>query len=405
MTSVRDQFDHEFEAFLTEEESRLAALYHKLPRPEPDAKLDAAVRSMAHRALNPQLLATPRNATQRRRARWLPVFGAAAGIVLAAGIAFRVETARRSERNELGAPSGDIVTVRQLDLPPPPPAEPPLSPAPPPPGSTAAVQAARATGGKPEGATSSGYAYSLKPAPAPEREKVSSELAEQEGDQSAAAGMLKKAEAPTKSPPPPQAFPAQAQKRASEMDAVERKQIMAAGAWQNLHDHDNGESARSNAKTKSVDDKAPAGAAASASAPPPAVPVSPEATGESTVTREAPRRETAPPAMQQAQQAPVAAPLPPPARETAQPPRSSRADASNRTVRDEPIPASAVAGKEATVRARSADPNAGLYPEHWLADIRAMLKDNRRDEAVRSLSEFRKLYPGYHLPDDLRDLK
>ena len=68
-------------------------------------------------------------------------------------------------------------------------------------------------------------------------------------------------------------------------------------------------------------------------------------------------------------------------------------------------PGLVIAGKEAAVRARSADPNAGLYPEHWLANIRAMLKDNRRDEAVRSLAEFRKSYPGYHLPDDLRELK
>src|SRR4029077_8118133 len=109
---------------------RLAALYRKLPQAEPDAKLDAAVRSMAHRALNPQLVATPRAQSKRRRARWLPAFGAAAGIVLAAGIAWRVETDRRSERNELGAPASDVISVRQLDVPPP--AEAPLSPAPPP---------------------------------------------------------------------------------------------------------------------------------------------------------------------------------------------------------------------------------------------------------------------------------
>jgi hypothetical protein len=33
---------------------------------------------------------------------------------------------------------------------------------------------------------------------------------------------------------------AAARKRASELDAVERKQIMATGAWQNLHDRDTG---------------------------------------------------------------------------------------------------------------------------------------------------------------------
>lgn len=401
MTSARDQFDHEFEAFLVEEESRLAALYRKLPRLEPEAKLDAAVHSMAHRALNPQLVATPRTAAQRQHARWLPVLGAAAGIVLAAGIALRVEIARRSEHNELGAPSSDVVTVRQLDLPPPPPAEPPLSPAPPPlPGSAAAPQAARATGGKPEGAATPGYAYALKPAPAPEREKVAAKLAEPEGDRldAAAAGSLKEAETSAKSAPAPQAFPSQAQKRASEMDAVERKQIMAAGAWQNLHDHDTGESARSNAKAKSLDDKAPAGASSRAS---PTPQVSAPAASESAVTREAPAA-AAPSSMQQA---PVPASQPLPLRDAAQSAAAARADGSSSAARDEPAAAPGAAGKEAAVRARSADPNAGLYPEHWLANIRAMLKDNRRDEAVRSLAEFRKSYPGYHLPDDLRDLK
>jgi hypothetical protein len=55
--------------------------------------------------------------------------------------------------------------------------------------------------------------------------------------------------------------------------------------------------------------------------------------------------------------------------------------------------------------ARSKDPNARLYPEHWLANIRTMLREDKRDEALRSLDEFRKIYPDYHLPDDLRGLK
>lgn len=50
------------------------------------------------------------------------------------------------------------------------------------------------------------------------------------------------------------------------------------------------------------------------------------------------------------------------------------------------------------------DRNATLYPEHWLANIRQMLRENRREEALRSLEKFRKRYPDYRLPDDLRDL-
>ena len=50
------------------------------------------------------------------------------------------------------------------------------------------------------------------------------------------------------------------------------------------------------------------------------------------------------------------------------------------------------------------DRNASLYPEHWLANIRQMLRDGQRDAAIRSLDQFRKKYPDYRLPDDLRDL-
>jgi hypothetical protein len=50
-------------------------------------------------------------------------------------------------------------------------------------------------------------------------------------------------------------------------------------------------------------------------------------------------------------------------------------------------------------------PNNRLYPEHWISNIQKMLRENRRDEAIRSLDEFRKQYPDYALPDDLRDLK
>ena len=53
----------------------------------------------------------------------------------------------------------------------------------------------------------------------------------------------------------------------------------------------------------------------------------------------------------------------------------------------------------------AADGNASLYPEHWLANIRQMLRNGHRNAAIRSLDQFRKKYPDYHLPDDLRDLR
>jgi len=61
--------------------------------------------------------------------------------------------------------------------------------------------------------------------------------------------------------------------------------------------------------------------------------------------------------------------------------------------------------KKENQKIRSKDPNASLYPEHWLENIRAMLRDDHHDDAVHSLGEFRKMYPDYKLPDDLRDLK
>src|SRR5450432_4566355 len=131
MISGNEQFERDFEAFLKEDDSRLAALYRKLPQPEPDAKLDAAVLAMAHRTLNPHLVATPPASTaSRRRTRWLAPLGAAAGLVLAAGVALRVGPQIWGEHS--AAPGAtrdsDVIEVRPIDEAapsPPPPASPP----------------------------------------------------------------------------------------------------------------------------------------------------------------------------------------------------------------------------------------------------------------------------------------
>ena len=54
--------------------------------------------------------------------------------------------------------------------------------------------------------------------------------------------------------------------------------------------------------------------------------------------------------------------------------------------------ASRVAASEAKERA----------PEKWLADIRKLKTDGKATEAERELAEFKKRYPDYILPDDLR---
>ncbi|MFT3792917.1 MAG: hypothetical protein QM741_18020 [Rudaea sp.] len=88
-TSNGHGFDAGFDAFLREEDSRLVTLYRKLPHPEPDAALDAYVRAHAHRALREDVDAAAPAGKLRAR-RWLPTFGAAATLVLAAGLAWRL---------------------------------------------------------------------------------------------------------------------------------------------------------------------------------------------------------------------------------------------------------------------------------------------------------------------------
>lgn len=133
-----------------------------------------------------------------------------------------------------------------------------------------------------------------------------------------------------------------------------------------------------------------------------------------------PPPETPPPELHRLEAAPKPAPraFPAPVMRKAEP-ASAAAEAKTTT----PAPAPAPPMAAAQMRAESADAesaaaaparnfavpaardrNASLYPEHWLANIRQMLRDDRREEALRSLAEFRKRYPTYRLPDDLRDL-
>jgi hypothetical protein len=404
--SSDEKLEREFAAFLAEDDSRLAALYRKLPQAEPDPRVDGAVRAMAHRALNPQLVATPQASPPNRRSgTWLPALGAAAGIVLAAGIAFRLGPSWHGDRGETGAPASDVISVRSVDAPPP--AAPPLSPAPPP-AETAAPPAPAASLSGMAKLKTQAEAEAAKPASDSEARDKAARLDDSSDTRPSAAGGLNKVEKPAAAPAQPQAFPAPApaRKRASEMDAVERKQIMATGAWQNLHDRDL---------------KKPASSAAQAAPPsagtrPMTAAKSAEPQRQEALATPAPssqsgapssRDEAAPPP------APAARPLPqqfapPPARAAPAPAAKTdaqqRNDAAHATAVAPTVSAEAAQKKE-NEKTRSKDPNASLYPEHWLENIRAMLRADNRDGALRSLAEFRKMYPDYKLPDDLRDLK
>ena len=70
-----------------------------------------------------------------------------------------------------------------------------------------------------------------------------------------------------------------------------------------------------------------------------------------------------------------------------------------------PAPAAAPARELAKPSPSTADVEVNLYPEHWITDIRTLMKNGHRDDALRNLAAFRKRYPDYKLPNDLRDLK
>jgi hypothetical protein len=373
MISGNEQFERDFEAFLKEDNSRLAALYRKLPQPEPDAKLDAAVLAMAHRTLNPHLVATPSISTlSRRRTRWLAPLGAAAGLVLAAGVALRVGPQIWGEHNATApaaARDNGVIEVRPLDeAGPPPPASPPPPPTEPAagaPASSLSMQAARAM--KP------------KAAPAPARE-----MAAEEAQQPAAAaapaaptitadrvdidakGLKKVENAASRSAP--QAFPGQG--RRAEMDAVERKQAIATGAWQKLHENE----AAGGAAAGTVSQQA----AVAHDAPTPAAPSATLATPQP-----APRAKT----------------LAAPAAAADTTPPSARADAAA-------TPSEQEKSREIRRSGYSAElvRNSRLYPESWVAAIQRLIREGRRDEALQNLELFQEKYPNYRLPSDLKRL-
>lgn len=125
MSLPRDP-DHDLERLLADDGGDLAALYRRLPKAEPPRRLDRSVLGEAARAVRGH---TP------RRQRWLLGVGSAAGIVLAAGIAWHVgqDALRREAQGEWpvqGAPATpsrnqSYVPVHPLDEPAPKRAPPP----------------------------------------------------------------------------------------------------------------------------------------------------------------------------------------------------------------------------------------------------------------------------------------
>ncbi len=67
------------------------------------------------------------------------------------------------------------------------------------------------------------------------------------------------------------------------------------------------------------------------------------------------------------------------------------------------MPTPRLAAPSAPATATKLDSNVDVTPEKWLERIEELRKQGRLDEAKSSLTEFIKRYPGYRLPDSLRD--
>jgi hypothetical protein len=280
--SGNEKLERELESFLAEENSRVAALYRKLPRQEPDAKLDASVLAMASNAVTPR----------RSRNRWLPAMSAAAVLLVVAGIAYRAGPQVWNDRGTQTAhPASNAADEAKTAV---------ISPASPP-ATPPAQEPAREM-------TADLGVNAAKPVSAPAKPAPTDALARR-----------KAVETPRlQSPPPvPQAFP---QPQAAASEILEKRADKSAAA-------------------------------------------------------SAPERE----------------------QKDGTPGRAEAVSGALKAAATQPGPA--------PVAAMSAVPNDRLYPEHWISNIQKMLRDNRRDEAIRSLEDFRKQYPNYQLPDDLRDLK
>jgi hypothetical protein len=192
--------DNDLERLLEDDGGDLGALYRRLPRAEPPRRLDRSVLGEAARAVHGQ---TP------RRHRWIVGFGSAAGIVLAAGVAWHVgQNALQQQSHETYRMAPSVVPVEPITE------------------SSAWRKRERANAA--QSAASSPPAAKMEPAPAPPLEPAKPSLARKAAPKPSAPPAVARetmAPAPAAAPAPqaPVPFPAQDAQR-SESDAA------AAGA-------------------------------------------------------------------------------------------------------------------------------------------------------------------------------
>ena len=99
--------DRELDDLLRDYGGRMGSLYRKLPRYEPPRRLDRAVLGEAARAVH--------SGKPPRRQRWLVGVGSAAGLVLAAGIAWRIGHDAMNEGAMPPAAAPVVVPVQPID--------------------------------------------------------------------------------------------------------------------------------------------------------------------------------------------------------------------------------------------------------------------------------------------------
>jgi len=281
--------ERDLERLLGDGSGEFGALYRRLPRLEPPRRLDRAVLGEAARAVRGRA---------PRRQRWLVGLGSAAGLVLAAGIAWRVGQ-DALQQHGTGAPQ--VIQVQPITEP-----APRRAPA-------AAPDAARPSAAP--SAVPPGDAAREAPPPAAPRPVAAP---------------------PAKAAPKPRAAPP-------------------------------AESA-----------SAPAQAATRRSLPPPPAPPAPPA-------------------------------APPPAPVPAAAPAASAADTVSKAERETALPQARSERKRTTAPtapSTSAELRRDLQlaPADWLAHIRQLLQQGRRQQAAESLRLFRRAHPDWTLPEDLAAL-
>ncbi len=313
--SGNEKLERELESFLKENDSRVAVLYRKLPRPEPGAELDSTVLAMAHRAVPASM--------HPRRPRWLSAIGAAAMVVLAAGVAFRIgpqiwqsHTIAPAATHDESATKNVTKVHRQNE---------PLLAAPPPVSPVAEPAAALPAQAQAD--------MVAKPEALPPRSEAAPMRAPSAGRHAAPTPPSQKVENAEPQPATPMAFPGRALRKPA-MDSVGPRLAVPA-------------------KPQAMQANDASGAAAAPESPSP----------------------------QTAEQ--VARPA------------AKTARAALR-----PYPLTAVRQWN-----RSWSTNEPQTREQWIAVIEHLLSEDRHDDAVQALAEFRERFPDDELPPDLRNLK